>query len=107
MSLPIGATSSLSNAWDVFMLFLIPVGGGIPAGVLLARSRSIEWPEMMILYFFSDLILACLFEPLMRLVIEASKRFVILARLRELVIKSMKKTSSYYGGHLKDRSGGK
>ncbi|MEN9723317.1 MAG: hypothetical protein RJB38_1303 [Pseudomonadota bacterium] len=55
----------LQNAWEVFLLFTIPIGGGIPAGVLLAQSRGITWPWMLILYFLSDLVLAVLFEPLM------------------------------------------
>ena len=28
----------------VLMLFLIPIGGGIPAGVLLARDHGLAWP---------------------------------------------------------------
>jgi hypothetical protein len=28
----------------VLMLFLLPVGGGIPAGVLLARAKGFAWP---------------------------------------------------------------
>jgi hypothetical protein len=53
------------GAWGVFLLFLVPVGGGIPAGVLLARARGLSILVMMALYFVSDLILACVFEPLL------------------------------------------
>lgn len=45
----------------VLMLFLIPVGGGIPAGVLLARTMGLRWPVTAGLYFVSDLILALAF----------------------------------------------
>ena len=31
--------------WPVLTLFLVPAGGGIPPGVLLAKSRGIPWPE--------------------------------------------------------------
>jgi len=35
------------GAWGVFLLFLVPVGGGIPAGVLLARARGLSVLVMM------------------------------------------------------------
>jgi uncharacterized membrane protein len=97
MALPISSINSLSNAWGVLTLFLIPIGGGIPAGVLLARSRNLQWPAMIILYFISDVILAFLFEPLMLLIIAAGKRSSFFARLTEAFKKSMKKTTSLYG----------
>ena len=95
MILPI--SPALSSAWEVLLLFLIPIGGGIPAGVLLAKSRSILWPEMLILYFISDVILACLFEPLMLLFIAAGRRIHFLARLGELSRQMVKKSTSHYG----------
>jgi hypothetical protein len=64
-SAPIPAT--WPEGWQgVLLLFLVPVGGGIPAGVLMAHARGIGWPAMMALYFVSDVILACVFEPMMR-----------------------------------------
>ena len=51
----------------VFMLFLLPVGGGIPAGVLLARANGLSWPVTAGLYFVSDVVLAVAFEPVLRL----------------------------------------
>jgi len=54
-----------AGAWGVFLLFLVPVGGGIPAGVLLASARGLSVLAMMALYFVSDLILACVFEPML------------------------------------------
>jgi hypothetical protein len=100
MALPISSINSLSNAWGLLTLFLIPIGGGIPAGVLLARSRNLQWPAMIILYFISDVILAFLFEPLMLLIIAAGKRSSFFARLTEAFKKSMKKTTSLYGNKL-------
>jgi len=44
------------------MLFLIPVGGGIPAGVLLARDKGLAWPVTAGLYLISDILLALAFE---------------------------------------------
>jgi hypothetical protein len=88
------------NAWDVLMLFLIPIGGGIPAGVLMAQSRGLEWPVMMILYFISDVILACVFDPLMLLVIAAGKRSPAWERVSVAFKESMRKTTSHYGTRL-------
>ena len=51
----------------VLLLFLIPVGGGIPAGVLLAQSKGIPWPVTAGLYCISDVILALALEPILRL----------------------------------------
>lgn len=49
----------------VLLLFLIPVGGGIPAGVLLAQSNGIPWPVTAGLYCVSDVILALALEPIL------------------------------------------
>lgn len=54
---------------SVLMFFLIPVGGGIPAGVLLASAKGLAWPMTAGLYFVSDVILAIAFEPILRLLI--------------------------------------
>ena len=69
MALPLFPSPLFRDAWDVFLLFTIPVGGGIPGGVLLAQSRGLAWPTMMALYFVSDVVLAFVFEPLMLLLI--------------------------------------
>lgn len=56
---------NLAHAWKVLLLFVVPFGGGIPAGVVVAKGYGLPWQEMAVLYFVSDLILACVFEPLM------------------------------------------
>ncbi len=91
---------ALSNMWGVLAVFLIPIGGGIPAGVLLARSRSIQWPITVILYFISDIILACVLEPVVLLVIMLAKRSSKVARFSEAFKETMKKTTAHYGTHL-------
>jgi uncharacterized membrane protein len=99
-SLPPSTPVTIANAWDVLMLFTIPIGGGIPAGVLLAQSRGIAWPGMVALYFVSDVLLACVFEPLMWLVVAAGKRAAWVARFRAAMKKSMERTTAQYGTHL-------
>lgn len=88
---------TLSNLWDVLVIFLIPFGGGIPGGVLLAKSRAIAWPMMMLLYLISDIILAFAFEPLMILFIKLGKKTQFFARLGEIMKGMVQKTIKHYG----------
>jgi ABC-type bacteriocin/lantibiotic exporter with double-glycine peptidase domain len=78
----------LKKSWDVLALFLIPVGGGIPAGVILARDLGFGWPSMTLLYFISDVILAFLFEPILRLL----RKIRRLDKFREAYAKMSQKT---------------
>ena len=80
------------------MLFLIPVGGGIPAGVLLARTHGIAWPVTAGLYFISDVILAFLFEPVLRLMIWVGRRIPFVARVIQAMRLAMRQTTAHYGG---------
>lgn len=66
---------------EVFKLFLLPVGGGIPAGVLLARDSGVAWPLTAVTYLVSDLVLALAFEPVLRLFALIFGRFRPLSRL--------------------------
>ncbi len=86
-----------ANAWEVLMLFVIPIGGGIPAGVILAQAKGFHWAEMTVLYFISDLMLACVFEPLMLLMIYVGKKHPVVAKVNEAFRASMKRTVSQYG----------
>lgn len=104
MAAPNEPVNQLSSAWEVFALFAIPIGGGIPAGVLLAKSRGILWPAMTALYFISDIALACVFEPVVLLIKWASQRSPFFARLREAFKKSTEKTIARFGLHLRPLS---
>lgn len=81
----------------VLSLFLIPIGGGIPAGVLLARSRGLVWWLTAFLYFVSDVILACVFEPMMHGFIKLGRKSPGLARFTEAMSLSMRNTALKYG----------
>jgi uncharacterized membrane protein len=100
MVAPVGSASSVSSAWEVLTLFLIPIGGGIPGGVLLAKNRGLGWPIMMVLYFVSDVILACVFDPLMQLVIAAGKRSPVVSKMNEALRQSTQKSIARYGTRL-------
>lgn len=82
----------------VLMLFLIPVGGGIPAGVLLARKLGLAWPVAAGLYFISDVILACVFEPILRLLAAGARKIPALARAGDAMKAAMDRTAAHYGG---------
>jgi hypothetical protein len=63
----IGSAQSAPIFISVLKLFIIPVGGGIPAGVLLAQTKGLAWPITTVLYLVSDIALALAFEPILRL----------------------------------------
>ena len=89
--------TSFTSYTEVLTLFIIPIGGGIPAGVLLARARGIEWPMMLLLYFVSDVILACVFEPVMWLILRAGRNSPFFIRFRDSMKKSMGRTIAKTG----------
>jgi hypothetical protein len=89
--------TEFSNIWDVFLLFAVPVGGGIPAGVILAKGRGVDWMTMTLVYFVSDILLALLFEPMMILFIKACERFSFLAKMREVFKESTNRPIAGFG----------
>jgi hypothetical protein len=94
MNLPDGLFTSAS---EVFTLFLIPIGGGIPAGVILAKARGFDWRIMMLLYFMSDLVLACVFEILMHMFIDGARRSPFLGRWAVAYKESLRRSGLNYG----------
>lgn len=75
-----GFVPSPSTLLDVLKLFLLPVGGGIPAGVLLAQAKGVAWPITTGLYLVSDVVLAIAFEPVLRLLAAVAGKVPFLAR---------------------------
>ena len=82
----------------VLLLFLIPVGGGIPAGVLLARSNGLAWPVTAGLYLVSDVMLAFAFEPVLRGIVALGRKLPMLARISAAVTVAIDRSAVYYGG---------
>jgi len=79
-------SAPLPHGWPAgmlgaFLLFCVPIGGGIPAGVLMARAANVSPPVMMALYFVSDLVLAVTFEPVLRILSWIGRWVPPLARL--------------------------
>ena len=81
----------------VLWLFLIPVGGGIPAGVLLAKARGLSWPLTAALYLLSDLILALAFEPVLRLLVAGGRRVAFLARFAQAMKAATARSVAQWG----------
>ncbi len=80
------------------MLFLIPVGGGIPAGVLLARTNGLAWPVTAGLYLVSDVLLALAFEPILQLLAWLGSKVSFLARLSARMKASTARTAARFSG---------
>jgi hypothetical protein len=81
----------------VLLLFLLPVGGGIPAGVLLAQGKGLPWAWTAGLYLVSDVILALAFEPMLRGFVVLARRVPALARFGEAMTVSMARTTAHFG----------
>jgi len=84
--------------YQVLLLFLIPIGGGIPAGVLLAQSQDLPWYITAGLYFVSDVILALALEPLLYLFVQLGKKVPFLARFGAAMKVAMARTTPKFGG---------
>jgi hypothetical protein len=82
----------------VFMLFLLPLGGGIPAGVLLAQTKGLAWPITAGLYFASDVMLALAFEPVLRLLVLLGGKVPFLARLSAMIKVTMARSMAPFSG---------
>jgi hypothetical protein len=82
----------------VLMIFLLPFGGGIPAGVLLARTKGLAWPTTAGLYFASDLILALFFEPGLRLAVAWGRKVDALARFSGAIRTALARGAAHFRG---------
>ena len=80
------------------MLFLIPVGGGIPAGVSLARTKGLPWPETAGLYLVSDVIQALAFEPVLQLLAWLGGKVPFLVRFSSRMKAALARTNARFSG---------
>lgn len=83
---------------SVLKLFIIPVGGGIPAGVLLAQTRGVTWPLVALLYLVSDILLAVAFEPILRLLAFVCGKVQFLDRFGSILKAATSRSVSHFGG---------
>src|SRR5690349_5255395 len=83
---------------SVLKLFVIPVGGGIPAGVMLAQAKGVAWPVTALLYLVSDILLAVVFEPVLRLIALVCGKVSFLARVGTFLKAATARSVSHFGG---------
>lgn len=91
-------SSDPSNLLGILNLFIIPVGGGIPAGVLLAQSKGVAWPMTALLYLVSDILLAVVFEPLLRLLALVCGKVRFLARIGAVFRAATERSAAHFSG---------
>lgn len=89
---------SLPAMLSVLKLFIIPVGGGIPAGVLLAQAKGLAWPITTGLYLVSDLVLALAFEPILRLFAALCGKVPFLARFSAALKAATARSVEHFSG---------
>jgi hypothetical protein len=87
-----------AQLFAVLKLFVIPVGGGIPAGVLLAQANGLAWPVTALLYLVSDILLAVAFEPILRLMAVLCGKVPVLARLGTILSAATARSVTHFGG---------
>ena len=98
MSLSPSFSHTLSSSLSVLTLFVIPVGGGIPAGVLLAKRRALAWPLTAVLYLISDVLLALVFEPVLRLGSRFGNRSRVGARIGAAFKQAAERSVAHFNG---------
>ncbi len=93
-----GLDLQTSIMFSVLKLFIIPVGGGIPAGVLLASSKGLLWPITTGLYLVSDIALALAFEPILRLIAVVLGKISFLTRFNAVFKAVAARSVAHIGG---------
>jgi len=93
-----GSVQSTSDMLSVLKLFIIPVGGGIPAGVMLAQAKGLAWPVTTGLYLVSDMLLALAFEPVLRLLAMLAGKIPFLARFCAALKAVSARSAAHFSG---------
>ncbi|MGE3268857.1 MAG: hypothetical protein AB7P40_08935 [Chloroflexota bacterium] len=72
-----------TGAWGAFLLFLIPIGGGIPLGVLMGRDAGVSPLTMSGMYFVSDIFMALTHEPIFWVLGALANAVPVLGKVRD------------------------
>jgi uncharacterized membrane protein len=97
MTLSAETTKFFADVYEVFLLFMVPIGGGIPVGVVVGNNHGLSWEVMAVTYFYSDAVLACLFDPFMKFFIKLSRTSPTAGKIKEIFKKSVTLSTSQYG----------
>lgn len=63
------------GAWGTFWLFLLPIGPGTTAGILVGKNGGLGPLAIAGLYFASDVVTALYLDPLIRLIARVGSRY--------------------------------
>jgi hypothetical protein len=85
------------GAWGAFLLFLVPIGGGIPAGVLIAHNAGVSAPVTAFLYFLSDIVLAFVYEPMLVILMALGRWIPVLGRIGRALARGVQRTTDRAG----------
>ena len=77
-----------TGAWGAFLLFLIPIGGGIPLGVIMGRDAGLSPLTMSGMYFLSDIFMAVTHEPFFWLLGWLAGTVPVLGKVRDFFRKA-------------------
>jgi hypothetical protein len=75
-----------SGTLGAFLLFLVPVGGGIPAGVLMARDGGASALLTALLYLVSDVVMSFTGEAMLKVVMLLGRWIPALGRLGQRLV---------------------
>src|SRR5215213_11260475 len=84
--------------WGAFLLFCIPIGGGIPLGVLMARDAGVSPLTMALMYFVSDIFMAVTHEPMFMFFGWLASIVPALGKVRDFLAKSTGRAGLRDGG---------
>jgi hypothetical protein len=84
--------------WGAFLLFLIPIGGGIPLGVLMARDAGVSPAVMALMYLVSDIFMAVTHEPFFILLGWLAGIIPALGKVRDFLARSTGRAGLRDGG---------
>jgi hypothetical protein len=83
-------SETIASAWPTgglgaFLLFLAPVGGGIPIGVIVADRGGVPAWGIAVLYLLSDIVLAFTMEPILALILRLGRRVESVGRVGQAI----------------------
>jgi hypothetical protein len=77
-----------TGIWGAFLLFLVPIGGGIPLGVLMGRDAGVSPLVLAGLYFISDIFMAVTHEPMFWVMAWLARVIPPLGKVRDFFAKA-------------------
>src|SRR5262249_5282589 len=84
--------------WGAFLLFLVPIGGGIPLGVLMARAAGVSPIWMARMYWVPDSVRPVPHEPMFMFLGWLAKLVPVLGKVRDFLARSTGRAGLRDGG---------